>query len=118
MTAGPITVLVVDDERELADLAEALLANHGFTVRVAYSAAEALQVLDGGGAVDALFSDIMMPGKTGLELADTVARSHPGMKIVLTSGYTSPALLAGMDSNCQFVAKPYTIDTVVRLLRS
>lgn len=117
LTAGPRRVLVVDDERDLADLADALLASHGFEVRVAYSAAEALWMLGTDPLIDALFSDIMMPGMTGLQLAGTVATLYPDVKIVLTSGYIAPALLAGMAYPPRFVAKPYRIDTVIGLLR-
>lgn len=110
-------MLVVDDERDLADLAEALLAASGFAVRVAYSAADALGMLGTDREIDALFTDIMMPGMTGLQLAGTVGGLYPGVKIVLTSGYTAPALMAGIDRVYPYVPKPYRIDTVVRLLR-
>ncbi|MUI11690.1 response regulator [Massilia dura] len=99
-------------------MAEALFAGHGFQVRVAYSADQALALLASDGAIDALFSDIMMPGMTGLQLATTVGSLYPSIRIVLTSGYTAPALMAGMARPCHFVPKPYRIDTVVDLLRS
>lgn len=118
MSVAPRTVLVVDDERDLADLAEALLTGSGFAVRVAYSAAQALWMLGTDREIDALFSDIMMPGMTGLQLADTVGTLYPDVKIVLTSGYTAPALLAGIGGAYPYVPKPYRIDTVVRLLRT
>lgn len=111
-------VLVVDDERDLADLAGALLASHGFEVRVAYSAAQALGLLGTEPDIDALFSDIMMPGMTGLQLAATVHGLYPNVRVVLTSGYTSLALLADAGRPCAYVAKPYRIDTVVGLLRA
>ena len=112
----PRKVLVVDDERDLADLAEALLQSHGLGVAVAYSAAQALGALEHDREIDALFSDIMMPGMTGLQLAQTVRERYPHVKILLTSGYTLPTLFAKHDVGYSFVAKPYRIETVLRLL--
>lgn len=110
-------VLVVDDERDLAELAAALLSSHGLAVAVAYSVAEALQVLENDRAIDALFSDVMMPGMTGLQLAELVRERYPATRIVLTSGYINPALLAKQDIVHAFVPKPYRIETVLDLLR-
>lgn len=110
-------VLVVDDERDLADLAETLLAAHGLAARTAYSADEALGILAGDDAIGAVFTDIMMPGMTGLQLADTVRELYPHITVVMTSGFTSPALLAGRCPPRLFVTKPYRIETVIALLR-
>jgi CheY-like chemotaxis protein len=71
-------VLVVDDERDLADLAEALLRNCEIDVRVAYSGAEALRFLASDQEIDGVFSDIMMPQMTGLQLASTVRNLYAG----------------------------------------
>ena len=111
-------VLVVDDEVDLAYLAEALLCSEGLEVVVANSAMDALALLEKDKDIDALFSDVMMPGMTGLQLADAVSEMYPRVKIVLTSGYTLPALLAGRQTHYLFVPKPYRIDTVMKLLRS
>ncbi|MFC5458603.1 response regulator [Massilia niabensis] len=114
---APCKVLVVDDERDLADLAEALLCGHGLEVRVAYSAREALQILETDPDIDAVFSDVMMPGMTGLQLADMVKCLYPKVKVVLTSGFTAPALMVGHRSY-PYAAKPYRIETILRLLCS
>ena len=111
-------VLVVDDEADLADLAEALLGSRGLDVVVANSAMEALQVLARDGDIDAVFSDVMMPGMNGLQLADAVSEFYPRVKIVLTSGYTVPAMLEDRERRYLFTTKPYRIDTIMKLLRS
>lgn len=111
-------VLVVDDEADLANLAEMLLSSEGLDVVVANSAMDALAILAQDKDIDALFSDVMMPGMTGLQLADAVRELYPRVKIVLTSGYTLPALLADRHASYLFVPKPYRIDTVMKLLRS
>jgi two-component system OmpR family response regulator len=110
-------VLVVDDEPDLADLAMALLRCHGMDIVVAYSAAEALATLGRDADIDAVFSDITMPGMTGLQLAATVGDLYPRIKIVLTSGYADPALPAWPGLRGSFIAKPYRIEAVMALLR-
>ena len=111
-------VLVVDDEADLADLAMMLLSSEGLDVVVANSALQALDILQQDPDIDAVFSDVMMPGMNGLQLADAVREMYPRVKIVLTSGYTLPALLADRQTNYLFAPKPYRIDTVMKLLRT
>ena len=111
-------VLVVDDEADLADLADALLSSRGLEVVVANSAMEALHILAQDDGIDAVFSDVMMPGMNGLQLADAVTEFYPRVKIVLTSGYTVPALLEDRERHYLFTPKPYRIDTIMTLLRS
>ncbi len=111
-------VLVVDDQHDLAELAEALLSSHGLDVTVAYSAEDALRILQDRSDIDAVFSDIMMPGMNGLDLADAIDQRYPHIKVVLTSGYTLPSLLADRRKRYLFAPKPYNIATVLTLLRS
>jgi len=111
-------VLVVDDEADLGDLAEALLTSRGLDVVVANSAMEALHLLQQYDDIDAVFSDVMMPGMNGLQLADAVSEFFPRIKIVLTSGFTVPSMLADRERSYLFTAKPYRIETIMKLLRS
>jgi len=111
-------VLVVDDEEDLADLAAALLEAHGLDVLVAYSAYEALRLLQENGDIDALFSDVVMPGMTGLQLADAVSEMYPKLKVVLASGYTLPSLLDNRARPYLYASKPYRIDAILKLLHT
>lgn len=111
-----LTVLVVDDQPDLADMVALLLGAHGFEVRVAYSALAALEILEADSAIDALFTDIVMPGMNGLELAGIVEDKYPGVKIVVTSGYASPALTDSYQTPKLFLTKPYSIDKLIRML--
>jgi CheY-like chemotaxis protein len=111
-------VLVVDDEQDLADLAAALLGAHGLEVVVAYSAYAAMQFLADDKEIDAVFSDVVMPGMSGLQMADAIREMYPRIKIVLASGYTLPALLANRERPYLYTNKPYKIETILNLLRA
>jgi CheY-like chemotaxis protein len=111
-------MLLVDDEADGAELAAALLTSHGLEVIVVHSAQEALQALQNDKEIDAVLTDVMMPGMTGLQLADAVRDMYPTVKIVLMSGYVVPDLLKDRARPYLFVEKPYRIDNVVKLLNS
>lgn len=117
--AGPrFITLVVDDEPDLANIAGELLTYHGIDVRVVYSAREALDLLKANADINAVFSDVMMPCMNGLDLAEIVADAYPSVKMVLTSGFTARAYWEQHTRRFPFVEKPYSIDTVIRLLTS
>jgi len=111
-------VLVIDDEPDLADLTGALLCSHGLDARVAYSGLEALAVLEADPEIDAIFSDVMMPGMNGLQLAEVVGRLYPNVRIVLATGFTAPSLMETRGQPHPCIAKPYRIETVIALLAS
>lgn len=111
-------VLVVDDETDVADLAEMLLSAHGMDAVVAYSGAAALDMLAAQPDIDAVVSDVMMPGMNGLELAERIAHGFPAVKIILASGYMAPAMFNGQQLKQLFIAKPYRMDQLLRLLRT
>lgn len=115
---GVRKVLVVDDEADVADLAEMLLSAHGIDAMVAYSAAAALDMLATHPDIDAVISDVMMPGMNGLELAERISRGYPAVKIILASGYMAPSMFNGQQLKQLFIAKPYRIDQLIRLLHT
>lgn len=118
MTTQRPRVLVVDDEPDVADVAKLLLNHYGFEVSVAYSPFNALRILESGTPIDVLFSDVMMPGMNGLELAAAARKLAPTIKVVLTSGVPSGPLLAGHGRTHFYAPKPYRIETIVQLLSS
>jgi CheY-like chemotaxis protein len=86
---GTETILIVDDEVELAEVAKNVLEDLGYTTICAHSAHEALQVLEQNNSIDLIFSDVVMPGGiSGLDLADVISERYPDVKILLTSGFT------------------------------
>jgi len=114
----PRKVLVVDDESDLADLAGALFCGHGIDARIAHSAQEALAILGTDPEIDAVFSDVMMPGMNGLQLAETIRHLYPKVLIVLTTGFISPLLAETHSQHYPCVSKPYRIETVIALFES
>jgi CheY-like chemotaxis protein len=78
-------VLIVDDERVIADTLSAILSRSGFSTMTAYDGIGALK-LARDRKPDLLISDVMMPGMTGIELAITIKQIIPGCKILLFSG--------------------------------
>jgi len=83
------TILIVEDEPQLRDLAEHFLQRMGYKALLAENADEAIGVLETDVAIDLLFSDVKMPGTmTGYDLAERAASLRPKLKILLTSGFT------------------------------
>jgi CheY-like chemotaxis protein len=95
-------ILVVDDEKVIADTLSIILSKSGFTAMTAYDGASALEIAKGI-APELLISDVVMPGMTGVDLAITVTQTIPGCKVLLFSGQAatvdllSAARLAGHD---------------------
>ena len=92
-------ILVVDDDEHVREIARAILEDLGYGTIGASSGTAALEVLATEGVrVDALFSDIMMPGMNGFELAQQAKAARPDLKIILSSGYIGPEIAAAMSS--------------------
>jgi PAS domain S-box-containing protein len=103
-------VLVVDDNTEVANFAAAMLEGLGYTVQQAGNAPEALARLDAGARVDAVFSDVVMPGQIdGAELASILCARHPGVAVVMATGY-SEKLGPLSELPVEVLAKPYRLD--------
>jgi CheY-like chemotaxis protein len=100
------TVLLVEDNEEVADVTASLLEALGCRIKHARSAAEALDIFMSGG-IDLVLSDIVMPGDmNGLDLARTLRERFPGLPILLTTGYSSAALDATREQ-FPILPKPY-----------
>jgi signal transduction histidine kinase len=108
------TVLLVEDNEELAQLTLVLLQLNGFKVRRAADAAQALRLLAVPHDVDLVLSDIVMPGAMdGLMLAQQLRRDQPALPVVLVSGYSKAAAPTG---DFVVLRKPYTEDALLNAL--
>jgi CheY-like chemotaxis protein len=113
----PIAVLVVEDEAMIRMIAAEFLEEEGFVVLEAANAEEAIHALESGQRIEAVFTDINMPGAMdGLDLAHFVRDRRPSIKLLLTSGRGSlPA--AELPSQSRFVLKPYHPDEIAGTLQ-
>jgi len=108
------TVLLVEDDADVIEIARAYLREIGYSVKQAASARAGLDILDREGEVDLLFSDILMHGDmNGLDLAREVRRRFPALLVLLTSGYSSSAQ-AAIRQGFEVLQKPYDLADLKR----
>ena len=114
------TILVVEDEPAMREVARRILSRSGYQVITAANGREAIQVAtnhDGG--IDVLVTDIVMPQMLGQEAAERIRALHPGVKVLFMSGYTrgvldSKGILAG---DVNMIEKPFTEESLLTRLR-
>lgn len=121
-TKADETILVVEDDMDVRELACAFLTNLGYKVYEAENGVKALEVLKKQNLLDKIslvFSDMVMPEMGGDQLADEIKRLNPKIKILLTSGYTDSQLMkSGLWSKgYHFLHKPYTIQQMAKKVR-
>ena len=110
-------VLVVEDNEQVGAFATQALRELGYESVLASDATRALAELGGGsGRFQIVFSDVVMPGISGVELAAQIRRSHPGVPVVLTSGY-SHVLAKNEAHGFELLHKPYSVEQLSRILR-
>ena len=103
-----LRVLLVEDNEHVREFADHLLGELGYRVVSAASGEEALDLL-GREEVDVLFTDVVMPGLSGLELARLARQSDPSLPVLLASGY-SEEIVSSAGSEFEIVRKPYDAD--------
>ncbi|WP_278400358.1 ATP-binding protein [Stutzerimonas kunmingensis] len=113
------TVLLVDDDEEVAALVGEMLEHLGYRVTHAASATDALGALQNGCQVDIVFSDVMMPGgMNGVELAREIRTRALGVPVLLTSGYAEAAQQSAAAEGVHVLAKPYRLEELAISLRT
>jgi PAS domain S-box-containing protein len=117
---GDERVLVVEDDERIRSVSCAMLTDLGYCVESVESADEALARITGGDRFDLVFSDVVMPGAhTGLTLARELRALDPSLKIVLTSGYTSPTKFQEEigQLGIELISKPFRKVELAALIR-
>ena len=117
---GTETILLVEDEDFLRDLARRMLEMAGYAVITAADGERALSLVDASDRpVDLVLTDVVMPGMSGRELAVKLAARAAQVKVLYTSGYTEDVILRkGLaDESTHFLRKPYTMGDLTRAVR-
>jgi len=111
------SVLVVEDNDEVGRFSTELLEDLGYKVKRVVDAASALALLATDEfSADLVFSDVIMPGMNGVELANIVRERFPGLPVILTSGY-SEVLAENAHVGFELIQKPYSVESLSRVLR-
>lgn len=111
---GTETILVVEDESAVRAVICEVLSGAGYRVLVAATGAEAWRMARRDGSIDLLLSDVVMPGTTGLELAQRVLAACPKLRVLMISGYSKQSQLP---ASMHFVPKPFTEDELLTKVR-
>jgi signal transduction histidine kinase/HAMP domain-containing protein/ActR/RegA family two-component response regulator len=121
VAGGTETILIVEDEEILREMACDILKDCGYHLLEASTGKEALDVWrKGASKIDLLLTDMVMPdGISGVDLAERLLVDRPDLKIIFTSGYTSAEISAELLSRSQahFLQKPYSHTTLARAVR-
>jgi len=117
---GAETVLLVEDEDDVRDLAHELLELAGYRVLEARHPDEALLVADHEtGTIHLLVTDVVLPQISGRELADRLTTRRPGLRVLYMSGYTDDAIVhhGVLDPGVALIQKPFSPDALARRVR-
>jgi PAS domain S-box-containing protein len=110
-------VLVVEDNDEVGQFSTELLEDLGYAVKRVANANAALALLSQDEfSADLVFSDVIMPGMNGVELASVIRDRYPGLPVVLTSGYSN-VLAENAHRGFELIQKPYSVESLSRILR-
>lgn len=117
-SAGEV-VLLVEDNEDVRAYSAMILAELGYEVREVPDAEAALKVLGSDQRIDLLFTDVVLPGKSGRVLADEAAVLRPGLKVLYTTGYSRNAIVhhGRLDPGVELISKPFTFEQLAGRIR-
>jgi two-component system, cell cycle sensor histidine kinase and response regulator CckA len=121
LPTGEETVLLVEDEQVVRDLAARSLERLGYRVLAANSGEAASLLSDAHeGEIHLLLTDVVMPNMNGRELHEALLRTRPALKTLFMSGYTEDVIAhhGVLEQGIYFMNKPFTIATLARMIRS
>jgi len=117
---GNETILIVEDEPQIRNLAFDCLAYYGYDVLSASNGVEALQIIERlQRPVDLILSDVVMPKLSGRELSERISALQPSAKVLFMSGYTNDSIVNHgiLDGATWFIQKPFTLESLVKRVR-
>lgn len=112
-------VLVVEDNDDVRAYSVMILTELGYGVLEAADAEAAMAVIRSDKRIDLLFTDVVLPGKTGRVLADEAQIIRPGLPVLYTTGYSRNAIVhqGRLDAGVQLITKPFTYDQLAARIR-
>jgi CheY-like chemotaxis protein len=116
---GSETILVVEDHDGLREYSTSVLRELGYQVLEASEGGEALELLKAGQDVHLLFTDVVLPGLNGRQLADQALQVRPELKVLYTTGYTRNAIVHNgrLDQGVELISKPFTFAALAAKVR-
>lgn len=114
------TVLLVEDNLMVLEMAVELLESNGFKVLAADSPLKAMEIEQAyGGMIDLMVTDVIMPEMNGMELYERLQDRRPGMPVLYMSGYTSDVVIHGgtLEEEVTFINKPFTSEQLIERVR-
>ena len=117
---GGETILLVEDESAVRQVAQRLLESRGYRVLDADGGEAALEVLrKHSGRIDLLLTDVIMPGMNGREVADAVRVQRPGLRVLFVSGHSGEVLnrMGGLGEGAHFLSKPFSTAELCEAVR-
>jgi len=113
------TILVVEDDKLVRDYALTQLHSLGYVTLDASNATEALAIVRTGQTFDLLFTDVIMPGINGRQLANELLKIKPDLKVLFTSGYTENVIIHQdrPDPGVILLGKPYRRSDMAEMIR-
>ena len=116
---GEEIVLVVEDNPDVRAYSVMVLAELGYGVLEAQDADEALAILEREGPIALLFTDVVLPGRSGRVLADIALQRRPELKVLFTTGYSRNAIVhqGRLDAGVELIGKPFTFEELAARVR-
>ena len=110
----------MEDEEQVRRMSLDALDELGYSVLEAANAEEAIEIVRVRDDICLLFTDVVMPGLNGRELADRARAIRPGLQVLFTTGYTRNAVVHNgvVDSDVFFIPKPFTVEQLALKLRT
>ena len=120
MPRGTETIMVVEDDQSIRDLVRGVLFNLGYAVLTASDGKEALKkIVENKRRIDILLTDVVLPGRNGMEIAMAMRKEISGLKVLLMSGFADGSL-NGTDlekNSLNFISKPFTASALAVKIR-
>ena len=116
---GEEVILVVEDNADVRSYSISVLGELGYSVLEAEHPDAALKILQGPDRIDLLFTDVVLPGRSGRELAGLARELRPDLRVLFTTGYSRNAIVhqGRLDAGVQLISKPFTFEGLAARVR-